>query len=133
MIDINNLTKILIDKKLLTGVAKIVLKGENIEKGEVSIALVTSAEIKKINQKYRKKNKATDVLSFNLGKGFGEIVICPSQVKRNAKKYKTSFKKELAKVLIHGILHILGYNHGKSKKEAIEMEKKQERYLSHFF
>jgi len=142
MIEINNLTKITVDKKFLQGVAKIVLKGENIKKEtETSIALIKESEIKKINQKYRKKNKATDVLSFNFGKGLAphhqnlvwglaEIVICPSQVKRNAKKYKVTFKKELARVLIHGILHILGYNHERSKIGAKKMEAKQEYYLS---
>ncbi len=138
MIAINNLTKTVIDKDFLKKVAKIVLKGENKGKSELSIALVSPAEIKKLNKRYRRKNQPTDVLAFGQNKIFfepelGEIVICPAVVRKNAKKYKVAFKKELVKVLIHGILHILGYNHGKSKKEAIEMEKKQERYLSQFF
>lgn len=126
MIEINNLTNFTVDKKFLTGVAKIVLKGENRERENISIAFVSSDEIKKLNQKYRKKNKPTDVLSFGKTLDFksdlSEIVICPEVVKKN--------NEELAKMLVHGILHILGYEHEKSEKEAKEMEKKQEKYLS---
>ena len=126
MIEINNFTNFAVDKKLLMGVAKKVLKGENKERENISIAFVSSDEIKKLNQKYRKKNKPTDVLSFSktldFKSGSAEIVICPEVVKKN--------NEELAKMLIHGILHILGYEHEKTKIMAKEMEKKQEKYLS---
>jgi probable rRNA maturation factor len=126
MIEINNLTNFPVDKKFLTGVAKKVLKGENREIENISIAFVSSDEIKKLNQKYRKKNKPTDVLSFGKSLDFesdtAEIVICPEIVKDNG--------DELAKMLIHGILHILGYDHEKTTKEAEEMERKQKKYLS---
>jgi probable rRNA maturation factor len=125
MIEINNLTNFAVDKKLLKGVAKKVLKGENREIENISIAFVSSDEIKKLNQKYRKKNKATDVLSFGKTLDFksdtAEIIICPEVVKKN--------KDKLEKMVVHGILHILGYDHEKTKKQAEEMEKKQEKYL----
>ena len=134
MIEINNLTNFAVDKKFLTGVAKKVLKGENKEIENISIAFVSSEEIKKLNQKYRKKNSPTDVLSFGKSLDFlspsklvggksdiVEIIICPEFVKKNGDK--------LEKMLVHGILHILGYDHEKSKKQAEEMEKKQEKYL----
>ena len=132
MIEINNLTKFSVDKKLFSGVAKKVLKSENRERENISLAFVNKEEIKKLNNKFRKKNKATDVLSFELKeKGFlGEIVICPEVVKENAKSYKSTLKKEIVKVFIHGILHLLGYDHEKTNKEAEIMEKKQEKYLS---
>ncbi|MDP2741798.1 MAG: rRNA maturation RNase YbeY [bacterium] len=146
MIEINNLTSFAVDKKFFTGVAKKVLKEENKEKKNLSVAFISGEEIKKLNKKYRKKNKATDVLSFGQVLGFkfessknalGEIVICPKIVKENIKKYNIppvgGFKKELAKVLIHGILHLLEYDHEKTKKEEIEMEKKEEYYLCKFF
>ena len=126
MIEINNLTNFAVDKKFLMGVAKKVLKGENRERENISIAFVSSDEIKKLNQKYRKKNKPTDVLSFsktlNFKSDLAEVVICPEVVKKN--------NEELAKMLIHGILHILGYEHENTEKEAKKMEKKQEKYLS---
>ncbi|MBI3631547.1 MAG: rRNA maturation RNase YbeY [Candidatus Staskawiczbacteria bacterium] len=133
MIEINNLTKFAVDKKFFLGVAKKVLKGENREKENISIAFVSSAEIKKLNKKYKKKNKPTNVLSFGRVLGVtsdsSEVVICPEVVKKNAKEFGVTFKQELTKILVHGILHILGYDHEKSKKEAMRMEEK-EKHLS---
>ena len=128
MIEINNLTANLIDEEFLKGVAKKVLEGENEAENNLSIALVGQGRIRELNKKYRKKNKVTDVLTF--GEGLNEIVICLREVKKNAKGFKSTFKKELARVLIHGILHLLGYNHEKDTKEAEKMEEKQNYYLS---
>lgn len=138
MIGINNLTTNQIDERFLKGIAKIVLKGENTKEAGLSVALVSSERIKKLNKKYRGKDKATDVLSFGQAKNFpalpknelGEVVICLRVVKKNAEKYNIAFKKELAQVLIHGILHLLGYGHEKDEREAKKMEKKQKYYLS---
>jgi len=91
--------------------------------------LVGQARIKKLNKQYRQKNRPTDVLAFAYN-GLGEIVICLEQVKRNAQKFNTSFKDELKRVLIHGILHLLGYDHEQSVKQAQQMRKKEEIYLS---
>jgi len=117
MIEVNNLTTNKIDKQFLIGLAKKVLQGED-KKTELSIVLVGPARIRELNKKYRRKNKATDVLSFQYGDS-GEVVICLREIKKNAGKFKSTFKKELARVLIHGILHILGYSHTTMKnKEA---------------
>ncbi len=67
----------------------------------------------------------------------GEVIICPEVAKDNAKKYgnlvQGGFKKELAKILIHGILHLAGYDHEKTKKEAEIMEKREEYYMRRIF
>ena len=129
MIEINNLTASSVDENFLKEVAKKVLMGENKAEGELSIAFVGQGRMRELNKKYRGKNRVTDVLSF-LGDGLGEIVICAREVKKNAKKYKSTFKKELTRVLIHGILHLLGYEHDKSATEKDKMSKKEEYYLS---
>lgn len=131
MLEINNLTRFSIDKKSFSQVAKKVLKGENRETDALSLAFVNKPEIERLNKKFRKNNKATDVLSFSLDeKGYlGEIVICPVVVKENAKKYNLVFKKELLKVFVHGILHLLGYDHEKNKKEAEKMEQREKNYF----
>lgn len=136
MIEVNNLTGVSLDKSLFEKVAKNVLKREKKTGIELSLALVDQARIKELNKKYRGKNRVTDVLSFTgsrdseaLWNG-GEIIICPSQVKKNAEKYQITFKKELVKVLIHGILHVLGYEHEKTKAKADKMRKKEEYYFS---
>ena len=135
MIEINNLAGLTVDKKVFSTVAKFVLKGENRETETLSLAFVKKEEMKNLNKKFRKKNKPTDVLSFELKDGsekgyLGEIIICPEIVKENAEKYRVSSKSEMLKVFVHGILHLCGYDHEKSEKEAEEMEKKQEKYLS---
>lgn len=133
--EINNLTNFAVDKKSFSAIAKIVLKGENRGTETISLVFVSKEEIKKINKKFLGKDKPTDVLSFLLNKKqcLGEIIICPEIVKANAKKYKTTVKREIAKVFVHGILHLCGYDHEKSEKETGIMEKKQEKYLSKIF
>lgn len=134
MIEINNLTNFAVDKTFFTGVAKKVLKGENKEKENVSVAFVSATEIQKLNKKYRKKDKPTDVLSFERVSDFkeecSEVVICPSIVRDQSKDSLLPLKKELAKMVIHGILHNFGYDHEISKAEEERMFKKQDYYLS---
>ena len=132
MIEINNLTTFAVDKKKYSTVAKKVLLGENRKTETISLAFVGKEEINQLNKKFRKKNKPTDVLSFDLKqKGYlGEIVICPEVVKENSKKDGVTFNSEMMKVFVHGILHLCGYDHEKSEKEAVKMFEKQDKYLS---
>jgi len=146
MVEINNLTTSKISKVFLKEVSQKVLKKEKKENSSLSIALIGSARMRKLNKKYRGKNRSTDVLSFTedldfLGKSkelkklniLGEVVICVSDVKKNAKRLNISLKKELARVLIHGILHILGYDHEASESKARAMIEKENYYLSNIF
>jgi probable rRNA maturation factor len=87
-----------------------------------------------LNREYRGKDKATDVLSFSQKElGLGEIILCPSQIRKNSRKFSVAFTRELTKVLIHGILHLQGYDHEKSAKEAELMENKENYYLKSIF
>ena len=143
MIEINNLTTNKIDEDFLKKVAEKVLKEEGREEN-LSIAFIGQGRMRKLNRKYRGKNRVTDVLAFPASKvlfekfkigpaqkmeGLGEIVICLREVKKNAKRFNTSFKEELIRVLIHGILHLLGYDHEKDEIAAKKMEEKQNYYL----
>lgn len=133
MVEIKNLTQEKVDSNLLKRVARIVLKGENGKIEDISVAIITAEEIRKLNKKYRGKDKPTDVLSFEASEmdfSLGEIVICPAEIKQSAKELGLSFEKELARVFIHGLLHLLGYDHEKGFKEAKLMEQRQEYYLS---
>lgn len=137
--EVNNFTKVRIDSVFLEKIAEKVLSEEKQDCTELSVSLVSPAEIKKLNKKYRKIDKPTDVLSFAFKDSglpavalaeAGEIVLCPQVVKENAEKYGESFKKEIARVLIHGVLHILGYDHKKGGREAEKMEKKTNYYIN---
>ena len=136
MIEINNLTGGQVDEEFLKKIAEKVLKEENEEKKELSIALVGQGRMRELNKKYRRKNRVTDVLTsgqnskFKFNQALGEIVICLREVKKNAKRYSSTFERELARVLIHGILHLLGHDHEKNKTEAEKMSKKENYYLS---
>ncbi|MBI3274033.1 MAG: rRNA maturation RNase YbeY, partial [Candidatus Colwellbacteria bacterium] len=93
-----------------------------------------------LNKKYRHKNKATDVLSFFGGDYFftpggsekylGEIVVCAAVVKKNAKLARVPYSRELAHILIHGTLHLLGYEHESSAKKLEEMHSREEEIIN---
>jgi probable rRNA maturation factor len=137
MIEVNNLTVYSIDKKSLKKTAAEILKKESIrgrlKKKDLSIALVGQKRIKELNKRYRGKNRPTDVLAFEDGENWGEVIICPVEIKKNAKKFNSTFKKEVARVLIHGILHLFGYDHEKEEKEEKRMRKKEEYYLDKLY
>jgi len=132
MIEINNLTTISIDEDFFKKIVKKVLEREKKGNKDLSIALVGQGRIKTLNKKYLRKNRATDILAFS-GNGLSEIVICLQEVKKNAKRFDSTFKKELARVLIHGILHLLGYDHEGSGKEVQKMAEKENYYLRLIF
>lgn len=99
------------------------------KKLEISVNLVGEGKIKNLNKKYRNKDKATDVLSFPLGDGSGDIFICLSIAKMEAKRENISVEAKLAQLTVHGFLHLLGYDHEISKASAKEMFELEGRIL----
>jgi len=116
-----------IHKKFLEKVAEKTLKILRIKIPEISIVLVSGTKIRELNRKYRKINRVTDVLAFD----YGEIFICLPQAERQAKQLGHSLKKELAILLIHGILHLAGYDDEK-KLDYNKMVKAQNDILLKF-
>jgi probable rRNA maturation factor len=119
MTEITNLTNEKIDKKILVKVAEKatkILGGKGLE--DISLVLVCDARMRNLNKKYRGKNYITDVLSFE---GLNEIFICFPQAKRQAKLLKIPLNRELTRLFAHGIVHLKGYNHERSKREAARM------------
>ncbi len=97
----------------------------------VDLQFLSATEMSRINRQFRKKNKPTDVLSFEVPAVFreqgvlGSIAICLPVMKAQAKTYGHSLAIELDVLLVHGVLHLFGLDHEKSKKEAalmIQME-----------
>jgi len=105
---------------------KKILKKEE-RSGTINIVLVKDKEIRKLNKKFRKKDKATDVLAFPMGEDgiLGDIAISNETTKRNAKSFSVSYRVELKRLAVHGILHLLGYKHGEEMRNA---EKIYEKY-----
>ena len=104
--EINNLTNFKIDKEFLRKTVKKTLSLTKFKISEISIVLVCNSRMRSLNKRYRGKDKITDVLSFD----YGEIIVCLPQAKKQAKELGHSLKKELGILLIHGILHLAGYN-----------------------
>ncbi len=118
-------------RKALEKTIEKVLEREKRKEARLALLFLSSVKMTELNSKYRKIEGPTDVLSFSSEeeKYLGEIVICLSEIKKNAKRFGEPFKKELARVLIHGILHLLGYEHERGGQAASTMMKKQEYYL----
>lgn len=98
------------------------------DQAELSVALVDNAAIRKLNAKFRARDYPTDVLSFPAGdklpmgvRLLGDVVISVEKAKQQAKERRRSLNEEMALLLIHGILHLLGYDHERSAKEARKM------------
>lgn len=108
---------------------------ENIKKnGEITVSFVNERKIKELNLRYLGRNTPTDVLAFNISEAFQEnkifadIVISTDTAIRNSRLFKTSNLYELHLYVIHGLLHILGYD-DKTQKHKEIMHKKAQRVL----
>ena len=109
------------------------------DKVELSLALVSDAEMQRLNAKYRQMNYPTDVLSFAADKDFpvetrllGDVIISVEKAAQQAKERRRTLDEEMITLLIHGIVHLLGYDHERSSKGARVMgrlEKKIHRQL----
>jgi len=102
------------DKKiipLMKKTAEFALKFEKISQYSISFTQISDIDIKKMNRKYRKVNRITDVISFLVDKNLfmGDIYISDKRPERNAKKYGLTYEKELCYLVIHSILHLEGY------------------------
>lgn len=105
---------------------------------EVSLLFTSDQEMRAINKRFRKKDKTTDVLSFPLLDGgataclsLGDLVISVPAAKRQAKIFGVALEQELKRLLIHGALHLCGYNHEKvSRKDAQKMRRLEKKLFS---
>jgi probable rRNA maturation factor len=114
----------------LKKIAQKVLEIVEQEQFELCLVLVGNAEIRKLNAKFRKKDYPTDVLSFPSGNQLpegmqllGDVVISVEKANAQAKKRRRTLNEEMVTLLIHGIVHLLGYDHERSSKDARIMER----------
>lgn len=109
---------------------KIITATENYFKGdeEVSLILVNEEEIRRLNRDYRKIDRATDVISFpDAEDNFrGDIFICIEKVNEQAKEYGHSREREFAFLLVHGLLHLQGFDHMNPEDEKVMIQKQEE-------
>jgi probable rRNA maturation factor len=123
---------------------KNVLQELQLDNWEVSIVFCNNDFIRELNNRFRGKNEATDVLSFSQLEGddfpsfqtpskmAGDIVISLDMVEQNQRETGDSWETELKRLLIHGILHLAGYDHADKESEE-EMMEYQNRLLQHLY
>lgn len=126
---INDLYNVDFKYNYLKKVIKHTLKHEKIKNAWFSIIFVDYEEIQRINKEYRKIDKVTDVISFafedsndlvyNNIRVLGDIYICIPRMLEQALSYGHSVKRELSFLTVHGLLHLLGYDHMKKEDEEV--------------
>ena len=114
-----------------------VLKGEACEgEGILSVILVDNPRMQQLNQRFLRKNKPTDVLAFPLdddvGDEWGEVYISEDQARLQAQMYGVSFREEVARLIIHGILHLICYRDNDDPSRR-RMTEKENLYLEQIF
>ena len=113
-------------KKVTQAILSIVGRAE----AELSLALIGNAEMQKLNRKYRHKDYPTDVLSFPIEdklptthRLLGDVVISVEKAREQAHEHGRTRDEELVTLLIHGIVHLLGYDHERSSRDARAMKR----------
>ncbi len=90
----------------------------------LSLAFIGPNESRRLNKRYRGKNKAANVLSFPLEKNAGEILICPTEAKRQARAFGSTPERFVAELFIHGLFHLKGMSHGSTMERREAAAKK---------
>ncbi|MBI4753370.1 rRNA maturation RNase YbeY [Candidatus Desantisbacteria bacterium] len=126
-----------VKKEWIRGIVRRVLKAEGVKADEVSIVFCDDAFIHELNKRYRGIDGATDVLSFSLTEGegggntpkgivsLGEVIISVETAARQAEECHHPIERELEVLLIHGVLHLIGYDHSVEDWEQGEMYERQ--------
>jgi len=111
---------------------KAAIKKEKANLESINYIFCSDDFLRAMNIQYLKHQTYTDIITFNYGSDGvieGDIYISIDRIKENAEKFSVDFNSELRRVIIHGVLHLLGYN-DKSKTEKALMRKKEDSYLS---
>ena len=118
-----------IKRREITRWIKRVIEHFNKKLGNITYIFCSDAEILRINQSYLKHDYYTDIITFDYSEGdrlSGDLFISLETVKTNSEKFKTEFDEELRRVMIHGILHLCGYEDKKPAKKKIMQEKEDD-------
>jgi rRNA maturation RNase YbeY len=133
----NQVRRFLFDQAHLEHAARTILADIGEPSAELGILLVGNQRMRSLNHRYRRKNRTTDVLAFAardamvphtpylMPSMLGDVVIAVPEAARQAKEGQRSLDEELIVLLIHGILHLCGYDHERSEKEARRMRRRE--------
>ncbi len=119
--------------------ARDVLRAERVRDALLSIAFVSREEITRLNQRHLGRRSPTDVIAFGFeraaerGPVIGDIYIAPDIARVNARRAGAGVREELARLVVHGTLHVLGHDHPEEDRTASPMWRRQERLLSQLY
>lgn len=134
---IEKTTKVELNERWLSRLAKQVLVAEEAGSCDLTVVLVDNAYIRTLNRRWRKRNAPTDVLSFSMTMGpdaaynygvLGDVYISIEKAREQAREYGVTFEEEIARLVVHGVLHLAGYDHEKPG-EARRMRSREEAFL----
>jgi rRNA maturation RNase YbeY len=136
---LNRQKKIRISPNALQMFLREIQRELKLENAEITIAFVSDAEIARWNFDFRKKKGPTDVLSFPATtdgtrrdkgeKNLGDIAIAPETARRYARKNARTLQQELRVLMLHGVLHLVGYDHGSDRGQMNRIEQRLRRRL----
>ncbi|MBV9263154.1 MAG: rRNA maturation RNase YbeY [Candidatus Eremiobacteraeota bacterium] len=123
-----------VNGRALVATARRLLAAADVPNGDLSLSLVDDSRIRELNRDYRGKDRATDVLSFPLIAAsdaspeplLGDVVISVETARRQAAEYDASLQREIYRLLIHGLLHLMGHDHVASA-ERVAMRREERR------
>ncbi|MGK2962719.1 MAG: rRNA maturation RNase YbeY [Gemmatimonadaceae bacterium] len=117
--------------------AEATLAAEGIRDALISVAFVGRTAITRMNREYLRRAGPTDVIAFGMGRetpsmpAIGDIYICPEIAERNARHHGVTLGEELARLVVHGTLHVAGHDHPEDEsRTSSQMWKRQERILA---
>ena len=110
-----------------------VLNGEGVGAAEVSVTFLSGQRMRALNRRTFGSDRATDVIAFSLphpGRVVGDVYLCSGVADRSARRLNVSREEELLRLVVHGTLHVLGYEHPDGERRALSlMWRVQERYV----
>ena len=132
-VEIHNEFDIQLNKSSIQGLLENILLDNKQNTGSINIIMTDDDTLRLMKKEYFNQDLYTDVIAFNIDDNpfEGEIYISHDRIKDNAKKFNQSFEDELKRILIHGSLHLCGYD-DKTPKEKLEMTSLEENYLEKF-
>jgi probable rRNA maturation factor len=129
--------RLLVSRERIKAAATAALRAEHVTNGMLSVTFVGRAAMSELNQRYLGHRGPTDVISFALGRHgrrgpvVGDIYICAEIARANAKRQGVSAQEELLRLVVHGTLHVLGYDHPVgATRTTSPMWRKQERIVA---
>lgn len=129
-------TRIPISRARVATIARGVLASEQIRDAMLSITFVSNPSIRSLNKRHLRRDRVTDVIAFGFRRAgktqplVGDVYIAPTVARASAKAAGVSVREEIARLIVHGVLHVLGYDHPDADRTKSAMWRRQERLVA---